>query len=54
MYLEFSKDILKQNKVTYAHGKKINIYIVYKLRPHINPNADFAINDCLFGAIKLT
>ena len=26
-------DFLKQNKVTYNHGPKVNIYIVYKLIP---------------------
>ena len=31
----------------------VNIYIVYKLKPHVNANTDFTINDCLFGAIKL-
>ena len=38
MYLEFKGAILKQNKVTYSHGSVVNIYIVYKLKPHINAN----------------
>ena len=28
--LQFRRDLLKQNKVTYNHGKIVNIYIVYK------------------------
>ena len=54
MHLEFKGAILKQNKVTYSHGSVVNIYIIYKLKPNVNANTDFAINDCLFGAIKLT
>ena len=54
MYLEFKGATLKQNKITYSHGSAVNIYIVYKLKPHVNANTDFTINDCLFGAMKLT
>ena len=52
MVLEFKGAILKQNKITYSHGSVVNIYIVYKLKPHVNANTDFTINDCLFGVIK--
>ena len=54
MSLQFKKDILRQNKVTYNHGGIVNIYTVYRLSPHTSANTDFAINDCLFGSIKLT
>ena len=29
--LKFSRDCLKKEKITYTHGKIINIYIVYEL-----------------------
>ena len=54
MYLEFKGAILKENKATYSHGSVANIYIVYKLKPYVNANTGLTINDCLFGAIKLT
>ena len=54
MYLEFKKAVLKENKATYSHGSVANIYIVYKLKPYVNANTGLTINDCLFGAIKLT
>ena len=30
--VEFSGSCLKQDKVTYAHGKTVNIYIVYEIK----------------------
>ena len=51
--LKFSRDYLKQNKVTYNHGKTINIYIVYKLSSH-TASTDFTVKNGLFGAINLT
>ena len=49
----FKGSCLKQNKITYTHGKMVNIYIVYKLNPTPN-DFDSALENCLFGAIKLT
>ena len=34
--LQFTGDILRQNKVTFNHEKVVNIYIVYKLCSHTN------------------
>ena len=45
---------LKQSKISYAHGKIVNIYIVYELgasSSHIN---DPTLKNCLFGAVALT
>ena len=45
---------LKQSKISYNHGKVVNIYIVYELgasSSHIN---DPTLKNCLFGAITLT
>ena len=49
----FSTDLLKQDKVTYNHGLIVNIYIVYKLDSIIN-NSSVTLENCLFGAVKLT
>ena len=54
MYLEFNGGCLKQGKITYNHGKIVNIYIVYDLKSTLNYNAGFTLENSLFGAIKLT
>ena len=51
--LQFTRDILRQTKVTFNHAKVVNIYIVYKLSSHTNNN-DLALKDFLFGAVKVT
>ena len=41
-------------KISYTHGKTVDIYIVYELgasSSHIN---DPALKNCLFGAVTLT
>ena len=53
MNLKFSGGLLRQSRVTYNHGPKINIFIVYKLNTH-TMNTDFALRDCLFGSVKIT
>ena len=50
--LKFVGDLLKQDKSTYNHGPIVNIYIVYKLSPSIT--SDITLENCLFGAVKLT
>ena len=50
----FTGSCLKQSKISYTHGKIVNIYIVYKLgasSSHIN---DHTLKNCLFGAVTLT
>ena len=54
MYLEFNEGCLKQNKITYSHGKMVNIYIIYDLKSTLNYNADFTLENYLSGAVKLT
>ena len=51
MSLKFSGDLLRQSRVTYNHGPKINIFVVYKLNTH-TISTDFALKDCLFGSVK--
>ena len=45
---------MKQNKLGYAHGTSINIYIVYQLKNRTIDNVDFTVLNGLFGAVKLT
>ena len=45
---------LKQPKISYTHGKVVNIYIVYELgttSSHVN---DPTLKNCLLGAVTLT
>ena len=51
--LKFSCGLLKESRVTYNHGPKVIIFIVYKLNTH-TINTDFALKDCLFGSVKIT
>ena len=54
MYLEFNGCCLKQDKVTYNHGKIVNIYIAYDLKSVLNYYSDFTLENCLFSAVKVT
>ena len=46
---------LKQsNKLTYTHGKKVNIYIVYELGASSSNVNDPPLKNCLLGAVTLT
>ena len=51
--IEFNGSCLKQDKITYNHGRIVNIYIFYELSSNLN-NFDFALENCLFGTVKLT
>ena len=51
--LNFSGDLLNQDKIPYSHRPIVNIYVVYRLAPKIN-NSDVTLENCLFGAVKLT
>ena len=51
--VKFNGSCLKQDKITYTHGTIVTRYIVYKLSSNLN-NFVFALEDCLFGAVKLT
>ena len=46
---------MKQDKITYAHGKIVNIYIVYEINKKDNTiTSDPTLENCLFGAVTLT
>ena len=34
--VKFNRDCLKQKKITYHHGKLVNIYIVYEIEKSVN------------------
>ena len=50
--LKFVGGLLKQDKITYNHGPIVNIYIVY--RPSHSITSDITLENCLFGAVKIT
>ena len=52
--IKFSASCLKQPKVSYTHGKVVNIYIVYELGASISHINDPTLKNCLFGAVNLT
>ena len=51
--VKFTGSCLKQSKISYTHGKVVNIYIVYELgapSSHVN---DPTLKNCLFGVQTL-
>ena len=52
--IKFNGSCLKQDKVTYAHGKIVNIYNVYETSKSINISDYPQLENCLFKAVSLT
>ena len=52
--VKFTGSCLKQSKISYTHGKVVNIYIVYELGASSSHNNDPTLKNCLFGAVTLT
>ena len=53
--VKFSGSCLKQDKITYTHGKIVNIYIVYEINKKDNTIiSDPTLENCLSGAVTLT
>ena len=54
----FDMGCLKQDKVTFNHGKIVNIYIVYEVIRIVNitgsKNSNLTVQNALFGAVSLT
>ena len=51
----FTGSFLKQsNKLTYTHGKVVNIYIVYELGASRSNVNDTKLKNCLFGAVTIS
>ena len=51
-YVEFDGGGLKQDKITYAHGKKVNIYIVYNLESNLS-SFNITLKDFLYGEVMI-
>ena len=45
---------MKQDKVTFNHGKIVNIYIVYEISKSINISDYPILENCLFGPVSLS
>ena len=52
--VKFTGNCLKQSKISYNHGKIVNIYIVYELGASSSHFDDPTIKNCLFGAVTVT
>ena len=52
--VKFTGGYLKQPKISYTHGKVVNIYVVYKLGASSSNDTDPTLKHCLFGAVTLT
>ena len=50
----FKGSCSKQDKVTYVHGKVVNIYIAYEIKKNFNISSYLTLENCLFGAFSLT
>ena len=52
--VEFKGSCLKQDKFSFNHGKIVNIYIVYLMNKNFYISSSPTLENCLFGAAKLT
>ena len=52
--VKFNGDYLKQEKPLFDHGKIVNIYIVYEIDRYVDISSYSTLENCLFGAVKLT
>ena len=52
--VEVKESCLKQDKVSFYHGKIVNIYIVYKINENVGIGSYPKVEICLFGAAELT
>ena len=52
--VKFDGNCLKQSKISYTHGKVVNIYVVYEIFSYSSGNNYHTLKNCLFGAVTLT
>ena len=52
--VKFTGSCLKLPKISYTHGKVVNIYIAYELGAYSSHNNDPTLKKCFFGAVTLT
>ena len=50
----FNGTYMKQNKLGYAYGKIVSLYIVYELKNRRIVNPDFTVQNGLLGAVRIT
>ena len=51
--VKFNGDCLRQEKITFNHGKIVNIYIIYEIERSVSISSYPTLENCLFSAIKL-
>ena len=51
--MKFIRNDLKQDKIAYAHGKIVNIYIAYEISKKYNISSYHTLKNCFFGAVSL-
>ena len=49
--VQFTGGCLKQPKISYTHGKVVNIYILYELGASSSNVNDPTLKNCLFGTV---
>ena len=52
--VKFTGGCLKQSKISYTHGKVVNIYIVHELGASSSNDNNPKLKNCLSGAVTLT
>ena len=52
--VDFNESCLKQDKITFNHGKVAHIYIFYEINKSINYSDYPTLENFLFGAVRLT
>ena len=52
--VQFNRSCLKQDKVTYNHETRVNIYIVYEISRNYNISRYPTLENCLSGTVSLT
>ena len=50
----FNGNYMKPNKLGYAHGKIVNLYIVFELKNRRIDSPDFTVQNGLLGSVKIT
>ena len=52
--VKFTGSCLQQSKISYTHGKIVNIYVVYELGAASSNIKDPTLKNCLSGTVTLT
>ena len=52
--LKFNGSFLNRPSLAIFHGGIVNIYIVYEIADYFNDSSYPALENCLFGSVKLT